>query len=179
VGLLVNKGFASRILTAMDPTDGLSGPYLNAALLCDEVLEEKSGRLSLIRLITEVTVNLAADDPPTEMPAIDIPLTGLLAFNAGEQPGTYAVALVMQDPDGGKRRGPDLALELKHDHHTMNLIVKATLGANVPGVYWVLVLLNEREVTRLPLLVRYAPKTTEKKTPSSPSAGPTARRGNH
>lgn len=160
----------------MDETStDLSGPYLNAALLCDSILEEKDNRLSLIRILTELTVNLVAPDAPADMPTVDLPLNGIFTFNAGGRPGDYAANVMLIDPRGNRRLGVESTLTFKHDHHTLNLIVRGGFKATMPGLYWVQVTLAGRELTRLPLLVRYSPKTTQTQNPSAPEASPESR----
>ncbi len=41
-----------------------SGPYLIAALLCEKVLQEKDGIISVIRMIDRITLTVNALDAP-------------------------------------------------------------------------------------------------------------------
>ena len=136
-------------------------PYLLAALICDDTLEEKDGRLSVLRLTSEVKVEVEGLKPPAKMPPIPIRVTVLMSFNAGGKPGSYEVQLNVIDPGGTERPGPIIPMDLPHDHFTMNLIARIQLQAKEVGLYWVAVLLNGREVTRTPLTVQYVSKATE------------------
>lgn len=138
----------------------LQPPYLMAALICDDVLEEKDRRLTILRLVTDVTIQVESTTPLPKMPTLRIPLTVVTSFNAGGKPGAYEVRLKVINPAGEDRLGPPSTMELAHDHFSMNLITKLQLDVKAVGVYWIGVLLDGREVTRIPLDVHYASKQT-------------------
>ena len=47
------------------------GPYVQIAAFCEQVIEEKSGVLSLIRLIDGITRRESGPNPAEEMPAVN------------------------------------------------------------------------------------------------------------
>lgn len=157
-------------MTPMTPPPAHSPdpPYLTAALLCDDILEEKNGRLSIIRVVTEVTVFAVQENAPEAMPVTKIPVVGLFSFNAGGKPGLYQLHLTVIEP-GGTERQPSkpLPVELRHDYFTMNVVVRGDVEIKTPGVYWIRVVLDDREVTRLPLNIRYE---SQRKSRESASA---------
>jgi hypothetical protein len=46
------------------------GPFLAAAVLCDQAIEDKNGAISLIRVIDKVTASAAGPDAPQTMPTV-------------------------------------------------------------------------------------------------------------
>ncbi len=46
------------------------GPYVQVAAFCDSIIEDKTGALSLIRIIDTLTHTERGPAPPPEMPPI-------------------------------------------------------------------------------------------------------------
>jgi len=46
------------------------GPYVQAACICEMVIEDKTGAISLIRLIDTLTHEVGGPNPPDEMPPL-------------------------------------------------------------------------------------------------------------
>ncbi len=68
------------------------GPYLVHAAICEKVLQEPDGVLSLIRVIDRVTVNLQTTSVSgIEAPVLPQPLPFLLTFAVSFKSGTSEV----------------------------------------------------------------------------------------
>lgn len=65
------------------------GPYLAMALLCEKVLREADGVLSLIRIVDRITVSFSGPDAPVQMPPAPVNLTLVVGFKSGFARGPY------------------------------------------------------------------------------------------
>jgi hypothetical protein len=79
-----------------------SGPYLNAALICEKVLQEKDETLSVIRMIDRFNVTVSALGSPENLPPIPLSLTVLIALKSGKARGRSTVKLRIENPSGLK-----------------------------------------------------------------------------
>lgn len=75
------------------------GPYLRVAALCERVLTESDGVLSLIRVVDRWTHQAVGPNAPAEMPPFTINPTLVLIFTAGQARGAYEVLLRLESPD--------------------------------------------------------------------------------
>lgn len=133
----------------------LEGPFLAAALLCESVLQEKDGRLSVIRIVNRITHQAVGSDTSEKMPAITIKLTALISFRAGFARGSYNVKLRPTTPSGKRLPEVSLPILLEGEDRGHNLILPVQFQAAEDGVYWFDVLLAERLITRIPLRLIY------------------------
>lgn len=70
-----------------DPWKG--GPYVQVAAFCEQVLQERDGVYSLIRIIDTVTQHSMGPDAPEQMPPITSNLKLVLMLKPGRAPGMY------------------------------------------------------------------------------------------
>ena len=132
----------------------IEGPFLAAALLCESVLQEKDGRLSVIRINNRITIT-AGTGAPEKMPPSTISATALISFRAGFARGSYSVRLQPITPSGKRLPEVSLPILLEGDDRGQNLILPIRLQAAEEGLYWFDVRLNERLLTRIPLRLVY------------------------
>ena len=133
------------------------GPWLNAALLCEQVLEERDGTLSAIRIIDRLTIHSAGQNIPAEMPAQRVSQKALLVFRSGSAKGKETVEVLVEDPRGIK--GPSRLqsdIFLPGEDAGANLVVDLLLEIEHEGVSWVDVSVGGRLLTRMPLRVVYS-----------------------
>ncbi len=135
-----------------------TGPYVNLAVFCEQVIEDKSNVLTLVRIVDQITVSVSAgtdvsDDLP---PGSGMNTNLVIGLRAGEARGKQRVQITFEHPDGSRHPGPEMPV-----HFTpgaaggANLVLNITIALSTAGVYWADVLVNKRLVTRLPLEVRY------------------------
>ena len=132
------------------------GPYLNAAFLCEKVLEQKDGVLSAIRIVDRLTYNYTAppENPSSYTPTVKAALTFLLILKSGQNPGETNIKIVLKKPDNS---------ELPPLNHTIHLDAASNQGGNVvinstftfdqKGVWWFEVSINDVSRTKVPLEV--------------------------
>ncbi len=76
------------------------GPYVQVACFCDQVIEDKSGTFSLIRVIDVITHSLAGPNPPAKLPTFQANLKLVLMFKSGRAQGRSLLKVVPELPTG-------------------------------------------------------------------------------
>jgi hypothetical protein len=133
------------------------GPYLQLAALCEKVLTEQDGVLSLVRVIDRLTVNVQMIGPSgMEAPALVTPpvqLTLALAFKSGEYQGTLPLKVRIETPSSFK--WPEFSVDLYFQGAEVgaNVIAPMQFPAQDEGIYWFVVELGDELMTRIPLRV--------------------------
>ncbi len=131
------------------------GPYLQAAILCDRVLEERDGVLSAIRIVElfgfagSATVDSSSE---TERPPVGVPIALLLLVMLRALPSRGAtLGLQLVNPSGrrGKPTEP-VHLEPAGSYRGVNARFEITFIATETGTHWLEVLLDEALLTRVP-----------------------------
>ncbi len=132
------------------PTD-TEGPYLVTAVFCDNTIEDKTGVLSIIRIIDRVEIITPSVQPPNFKVLLKTSL--VVSFRSGDAKGNYDVILTIQPPDKDEQPLGKLPLLFQEPAQTANLMVNLNLGIQRSGVYWFSVYLGERFITRTPLTI--------------------------
>jgi hypothetical protein len=147
---------------AAPPAAPPSGPYLQAAFLCERVLTERDGVNSYIRVVDRVisAPPVSADDA-ADMPPVVVNLVLAIALKSGEARGSHNVRIALEEPSGltiGEQIWPVL-LEGDADRG-INLHVNFAFQAETPGIYWFVIRFGDDKVvlTRVPVRVVYAPQ---------------------
>lgn len=148
----------------------LAGPYLVAAVFCENIVEDKDGALSCIRIIDTINVKLPADTPndvPSEEKRIPVSIRGLVSFKRGLAKGKFhKVKLAMESPDGKSGVMDERKLEIgKPSFGGANLYFNVTIAVRKGGLFWMTVILDGKEFTRLPLRI-----LVEREAPAKSSA---------
>lgn len=128
------------------------------AVLCEKVLTEQDGTISVIRIVDRITLSSAGPDVPDEMPATPVSLHAVVAFRSGAARGRYNVKLRPEDPSGHQLPALEMPVHFEGEERGANLIVNFNFVAEHEGLYWIDVLFQEEPVTRIPLRVIYQPQ---------------------
>ena len=131
------------------------GPWLATAILCEKVLEDKDGVLSVIRIVDRFFFTVAGPSAPQKMPPSPIQLTALLSFKSGFAKGSFTVKLVPTTPSHVRMPEHSVPILLEGDDRGANVIINLGMMIKEDGLYWFDVLLDDRLVTRMPLRVVY------------------------
>jgi hypothetical protein len=148
-----------------DP-EGDQGPFLAAALLCETLLREEEGTLSLVRVIDHATITAPEEVLKSGQP---IPFRTFLvvSFRAGTFDGPATIGIRPSGPSGTTVVGPAGAPAEKQEYPVLfegrsrgpnsgvNFNIQMTIGLSEAGPYWFDIFLDEELVTRVPLLVEY------------------------
>jgi hypothetical protein len=129
---------------------------VKAAALCENVIEDKEGVLSLIRIVDRVVHTAAGSNAPLEMPPIrDYGITVVLMLVSGEARGSHNVTLALQQPSGLTQSLWSTSVLFEGEERGANLIVKLRLTLEYQGLYWVNVAIDDELATRIALRVVY------------------------
>ena len=134
-------------------SENIGGPYLTAALFCDKVLQERSGVLSLIRVIDRW--NIAG--PSETMPTTSIQTVLCMSFKSGIFRGPADVTVTPIGPNGNRLRTmirEQINFEGDNDRG-INLTVNMTFPVTESGLYWFEIAVQDEVFTRTPLRVLY------------------------
>jgi hypothetical protein len=145
------------------PPEAGTGPFLQFACFCDNVLEEKDGTISLIRVVDSVTQTATGTDVPEQMTPFVVALKLVIGLRAGKARGRYGVKIRPEDPSGSQLPAREIPVHLDGDYRGANLLTDFSFAAQLEGVYWFDVFFvrgqgNETLLTRVPLAVRYQPQ---------------------
>ena len=146
-------------------------PVLLVACLCDNVIIEKDGTVSVIRMVDSVTLMIPKPDampedfvksfPPevaaklmTAAPLIQLKL--LICVKAGEYSGTVSLKTRLITTSGKVRDFQPIgeSVELKEPNAGLNAIMDLRLLVRRVGLCWIEVFVNEEIRSRIPLLIQ-------------------------
>jgi len=133
-----------------------TGPYLKAAVFCDNVIEGKDGVLSLIRVIDRATLTSAGPQTPAQMPPVERELKLILMFISGRARGSHSVDLKVEKPGGGISDAWSGTVFLQGEDQGANLIIQmAGFKFEMEGLYWFHVFFDDNLITKLPFRLIY------------------------
>jgi hypothetical protein len=148
---------------ARPPAD--TGPHLLIAVLCEKVLQESDGVLSVIRVIDRLTQGAAGPEAPEQMPPFILDrLTMLVAIRADQARGRHGIKIRPEAPSGLQMQSVEQGVTIQSGATGINLILPLVLPITEEGVYWFDVFLTgpapqaDRLLTRVPLEIVYAPQ---------------------
>jgi hypothetical protein len=135
-----------------------SVPLLRTAVLCDRVLTERDGTLSVIRIIDRLAVNVAREQAShPEMAVVRAHLVLLLTLaGAEERAGRHRLLMKTQLPSGTFVGANQMECEIPREPEaSVSLVIDLTFEARESGTYWFWFALDSDDavLTRLPLLV--------------------------
>jgi len=138
-----------------------TGPYLKAALLCQDVIEDKQGVLSLIRVVDRFQQLAVGPGAPAEMPPMNIAVYAVLMFVAGEARGSHEVNLTLRRPSGLANELASSTILLEGEDRGANIIAQMQLQLTDQGLHWIEVRLDQNVLlTRMPLRVVFGRLTS-------------------
>jgi len=131
------------------------GPYVQVAALCERVLQEKDGVLSLIRMIDRITISIGGSSPPEEMPPGSVNVNVVVALKSGFVRGRHNLRIVPSSPLGKKITELSAGVLLEGDDRGVNVVMNLQMQVKEEGLYWFEVLLEDQLLTRIPLRIVY------------------------
>jgi len=131
------------------------GPYIQMAGLCELVLEEKTGVLSLIRIIDTITHKVASPDAPTEMPPVTYPMKMVIMLKAGRARGRHELKIIPELPSGELKFPLIQSIHMEGEEQGVNRIINMLFTFTMEGLYWFNVYFDDSLLTRIPLRVKY------------------------
>ena len=143
------------------------GPYVQVAALCERVLREGDGVISLIRIVDRINHTERGPDPPREMPPVRYPLTIVLALKSGRARGRHEVTITPELPSGETLTPLTQTIQFEGEERGSNMIGPLDITYNLEGLYWFNIELGGHILTRVPLQVRYSRTVTGQATTGS------------
>lgn len=148
----------------------VNGPYLAMAVVCENVLEDKDGVMSLIRVVDTFTLHAQTLSGEPIPPAVMAYLPGSIAFQivvsfkAGRARGRRTLKIIPKTPSGDIISETALPVSFEGEDEARGVMVRVTTTMSVKqeGVYWIDILLDEEFTTRLPIKVVF--ETVERRT---------------
>jgi len=145
----------------MSLPEGISGPHLASAFLCEKVLNERDGVLSFIRVVERFMVPKFSLPPGFQLPPGTIPnaiqfqlVVTLKAGSIGG--GKYKMRISLMKPDGTEASSNAVEVFFNgSDENGVNVIAPINIPSPEEGLHWFDVYFEERLITRIPLRVLY------------------------
>lgn len=133
------------------------GPYLNAALLCEKVLQERDGVLSIIRVVDRFTIMAisAGVSAPESLPPGIVNFHVVVVLKSGLFKGTAPIKLIFHSPSGQTIGETTTDVFFEGDDRGINLVSPQQMQVTEDGLYWIDVLCAGELFTRIPLRVIY------------------------
>ena len=132
-----------------------NGPFVQFACFCDMILEDKTGAVSLIRIVDTINHTVSNPNPPDKMPPLHVSLKLAIAFKSGSSIGRHDFKIVPELPNGSTLDPIDLSVYFKGEEKGCNVIVPMDLICELEGLYWFEVFIDNEKITSIPLRIRY------------------------
>jgi hypothetical protein len=133
------------------------GPYLQVACFCEQVIEDKSNVLSLIRIVDTITGSAAGPSPPEEMPPVNFTTNLVVMAKSGTARGRRTLSVELTKPSLEKHKLPiELTVHFEGEEKGSNVIARLQSTFDQEGLYWFDILLNGVKWTSLPMRVKYS-----------------------
>ena len=127
------------------------GPFLQIAALCERVLQEQDGVLSLIRVVDRFTI----PEPQKGKPSTAIQPTAVILFKAGSATGKYYIKLKIHTPSGRVLPEQEFPVLFEGNDRGAGIVAIMNLVLEEEGLHWIDVNLQDAPapVTRIPLRI--------------------------
>jgi uncharacterized protein DUF6941 len=145
----------------MPPREGLSGPHVGAAFLCEKVLTERDGVPSFIRVVDRFSVSVlpvGVQLPPgITPPPKTIQFMLAIMLKAGQLPvGRYTMKVIVIKPDGEEQGSQDFSVFFNGtDDHGIAVISPMSIPEPDEGLHWFDVHFEGNPIARIPFRVVY------------------------
>lgn len=136
------------------------GPFLTLATFCEQVIEDKSGVMSLIRVVDRMNVTAHGATPAEEMPPQTLNWTLVLSFKSGEARGTHEIKIEPELPSGLRLQPVMFSAHFEGGTRGQNILSKINMKLETPGVYWFRIYLDDHFLTQVPVQVIYSRTVT-------------------
>lgn len=131
-------------------------PYLKLGAICERVLQEKDGVLSIIRMVDQFTLTVAGKEPPDQLPEGEALLTIVMSWVGGL--GRHEAVFNIVSPGGEAQPSPrSWSFTLDAINRGHNIIVTLPVKIRREGIYWIEFILNGQVKSRIPFQIRYEP----------------------
>ena len=153
---------------------GNTKPFVQAACLCENVLIEKDGVPSLIRLIDKIDAQIPKDKP-ADIPS-GFPVTFFIRLGSAEALGSGKILIQPKRPDGTLGGKIEVEVALPGKGHGVQFKAPFMVLNPQAGFYWFNVFWNGDFITSFPMEVTLTevPQLTGTNLPIATSPTPTS-----
>lgn len=137
-----------------------SGPYITVATFCEQVIEDKAGVLSLIRIVDRMEITAQGPAAPEEMPPQIINWFLVLILKSGMARGSHEIKIVTELPSGITIDPVILSAHLEGGNRGKNFVSRLGMKIEEPGIYWFKIYVGDQFYTQVPLEVIYSRMVT-------------------
>jgi hypothetical protein len=131
------------------------GPYIQMAGLCEQVIEDKTGVLSLIRIIDTITHTESRPDAPVDMPPVTYPMKMVIMLKSGRARGRHELKITPELPSGEVKSSLTRSIQLEGEERGTNNVINMLFTFPIEGLYWFNIYLDDSLLTRIPMRVKY------------------------
>jgi len=131
------------------------GPYIQMAGLCEQVIEDKTGVLSLIRIIDTITHTEARPDAPIDMTPVTYPMKMVLMLKSGRSRGRHEIKIVPELPSGESKSSFSQSIQMEGEERGANSIINLLFTFTMEGLYWFNIYLDDSLLTKIPMRIKY------------------------
>jgi hypothetical protein len=128
------------------------GPFLTAAVFCQEAKQDRDGFLSLSKIIDNIVV---AGSDPYVMPPTQIVTTLVVILRSGPFRGSSQITVNQVSPSGYSIQIFVFPTFFQNEAQGAGVIAKVGFVVSEPGLHWFEVLLDGVLKTKIPLNVSY------------------------
>ena len=132
------------------------GPYLTLAAFCEQVIEDKSGVLSLIRVVDRMNIATQGPTAPEQMPPTNLNWVLVLSMKSGEARGSLPIKIEPELPSGLRLQPLTLSAHFEGGNRGINILSKLNIKLETPGVYWFRIYVDDKFLTQVPVEVIYS-----------------------
>lgn len=132
-----------------------NGPYVQAACFCDQIIEDKSGVWTLVRLIDRLEVTASGVTPPSDMPPLTTDLNLALLLKSGDAMGRSDLKIIPRLPSGESNNPLEMSIRFEGEEKGHNLHAKIRFTFEMEGLYWFDVYIDDTKLTTLPFRIVY------------------------
>lgn len=137
----------------------MPGPFVQVAALCESVIEDTTGVLSLIRIVDRLTHTQVGHDVPDQMPPLPVNLSLVVTLKSGDARGRHSLVIRPEAPSGERLPEMSAPVLLEGEDRGVNFVGQLGLQLDQEGLYWFDILLNgDQMLTRVPLRLVYQPQ---------------------
>lgn len=129
----------------------ISGPYVQLATFCDMAIEDKTGALSIIRLIDRYTVS----GQTAEMQPTPLNTTLAILLKAGFLRQKAKLRIQPTTPSGAALPPIELSVLFEGDDRGVQIVLPLQMVLAEDGLYWFDVSADSQPLTRIALRLLY------------------------
>lgn len=148
------------------------------AAICENVLQDKDGVMSLIRVIDAFSIQAKSmptgeSIPPSVMPFFQPTISFYIAigFKAGDAKGRRRLRVILKSPSNntiGETLVP-FTFDTAKEPRGTTMVLPMSLAIKEDGMYWIDVFVNDVLMTRIPLRVGFdQPLTASSSSQAAP-----------